>query len=298
MLTNKLNLPKPFVDAATSDYKYKDKQYSVTTLLKGSTQAVLERRFQNEIENDVADKVWLIFGTAVHKILEESQETKDQLKEEYIKIDIANGYKLSGIFDLYDEKEKKVVDYKTGTCWKVIYNDWEDYRKQLLIYAYMLRKIGFECTSGEIVMFLKDHSKTKASVDRSYPQYPVHIQKFSYTEQDFKNIEKFINEKFKNIKKAENTPTDELPPCSEEERWHESDKWAVMKKGRKSAVRVLESEEEAQKYIEEKELDNKHYIEFREGKDKKCLDYCPVAQFCPFFKKKYGDLNEGNSKEK
>lgn len=283
-ITNVLNLPQPFVEAVSKEYQYKDKQYSVTSLLKGTMQTILERRYANVIEQDVSDMVWLIFGTAVHSILENAKEGDSQLKENWLCIDIGD-YKLSGIFDLYDAELKRVTDYKTGSVWKVQFNDWEDYRKQLLIYAYMLRSIGFECDNGEIVMLLKDHSKTKAKVDLSYPQHNVHIEHFDFTEKDFEDIEMFIYKKFEEIKENEKLPDAELKPCTPEERWHKDDTWAVMKQGRKTALKVCTSEEQAKEYIAN--LDSKHYIEFREGKDGKCEDYCSVKEYCPFYKMKH-----------
>lgn len=279
MLNNKLNLPQPFVDACKSDYTYKEKQYSVTSLLKGVCQTILERRHKDEIEEDVADKVWLVFGKAVHKILEESQETKDQLKEGHFVIDVGN-YKLSGIFDLYDEKEKEVTDYKTGSVWKVIYDEWEDYRKQLLIYAYMLRHIGFECDKGKVVMLLKDHSKTKVEQDPSYPKHPVFIKYFKFTDKDFEEIEEFIFRRFELISHYETLLDEELPPCTPEERWAEPDKWAVKKKGNKKAIKLYDNLDEAVERAEAEGLE----IEYRKGSNKRCENYCDVKDFCPFYK--------------
>lgn len=290
-ITNVNNLPAPFVSAVEREYQYKDKQYSATQLLKGSCEAVLERRHHDEIQNDVSDMIWLIFGTAVHSILENAEEEAEQLKENKIVIDVDGGYKLSGIFDLYDAKEKKVTDYKTATVWKVIYNDWEDYRKQLLIYAYMLKKIGFECNKGEIIATLKDHSKSKAKYDTSYPQFPVHKVSFEFNDNDFKEIERFIKNKFNEIKLQEALSDDKLIPCTDVERWHKDDKYAVMKEGRKSALKVCSSQVEANEYIASKNLDSRHYIEFREGQDTKCDDYCNVKQWCPFYKAKLKGSN-------
>ena len=288
-ITNIYNLPQPLVDAVTKEYQYKPKQYSVTALLKGSCQAVLERRYGHLVEQDVSEMIWALFGSAVHSILENAQETDSQLKENYLVIDV-NGYKLSGIFDLYDEKTKTVTDYKTATAWKVIFNDWDDYRQQTLMYAYMLRKIGFECDKGEIVAILKDHSKTKAKTDKNYPKLPVYKKQFTFTEKDFEEIEKFILSKFIDISVAEDTDTDKLEPCSPKERWHKDDTWKVKKEGRKTALKVCKTEEEAKKYIQYKELDKKHYIEYFEGEDTRCLQYCSVAQFCPFYQRKYGKI--------
>lgn len=114
IITNKLNLPEPIVAAVMREHTYKPKQYSVTVLLKGPGQVILERRHDNEIEQDVSEMIWAIFGTAVHNVLEQAQETKNQLKENKLVIELANGYKLSGIFDLYDDKTGTVTDYKTA----------------------------------------------------------------------------------------------------------------------------------------------------------------------------------------
>lgn len=57
ILTNKLNLPQPFVDAATNDHEYTEGRYSVTEVLGGTCEAVLKRRHQGEQDEDVADRV-------------------------------------------------------------------------------------------------------------------------------------------------------------------------------------------------------------------------------------------------
>ena len=122
ILTNKLNLPQPFVSAAQSDYAYTERRYSATSLLKGTREAILQRRHDAEVEADVSDMVWAIFGSAVHSILEGAQESATQLKENYIVVDMQDGYQLSGIFDLYDDATGIVTDYKTASVWKVFWS--------------------------------------------------------------------------------------------------------------------------------------------------------------------------------
>ena len=62
IITNSQNLPKPFVDAVTRNYEYKDKRYSVTSILKGPKEILLTRRHYSEIKQDVADSIWMILG--------------------------------------------------------------------------------------------------------------------------------------------------------------------------------------------------------------------------------------------
>lgn len=284
-ITNNLNLPQPLVSAVEREYQYKDKQYSVTALLKGTCQAILERRYHDEIEQDVSDMAWLILGNSVHKILEEAQETIDQLKENKLVLPLENGYKLSGIFDLYDDKTKTVTDWKTASVNKVLFNDWDDYKKQTLIYCWMLRKIGFDARRGEVVVILKDHSKTKAKVQSDYPMTPIYKIGWNFSDKEFEEIETEIMERFELIKEQEKLSNEDLTPCSDKERWFRPGKVAVMKEGRKTAVKLCDTYDEAVLYMEDKRLDNKHYIEERKGKHTKCEDYCSVNKWCPFYKR-------------
>lgn len=291
-ITNNLGLPQPLVSAVVRDYQYKPKQYSVTALLKGSCQSILERRHDGEIEQDVSEMAWLIFGSAVHKVVEEAQETIDQIKETKMVLELENGYKLSGIQDLYDDRTKTVTDWKTASVNKVLYNDWEDYRKQTLIYCWMLKRIGFDANRGEIVALLKDHSKMKALQGGNYPKQPIYKISWTFSDKDFEEIENFIMNKFEDIHDCEQMEDENLPPCTPSERWHRDDTYAVIKEGRKTAVKVCKSEAEAQEYIQFKNLDDKHKIEKRVGKDGRCEDYCNVNKWCPHYRMKEGLNNE------
>lgn len=287
-ITNELNLPQPFVDAVTRDYTYKPKRYSVTSLLKGTREAILQRRHNDEVTTDVADMVWLIFGTAVHSVLENAQETETQLKENRIEVDMHNGYTLSGIFDLYDDATGVVTDYKTASVWKCIYDEWDDYRQQLLIYCWMLREMGFDAHTGEIVAILKDHSKSKAKFDKSYPQHPVFVKRFEFTANDFDMIGSWLEAKFDGIEMAEKLPDDLLPLCTPSERWAKPGKYAVYKNANKKATKLCDTAEEAQAYIDAQDAKAKWRVEYRPGTDGKCSEYCSVCEFCDYWRVNYG----------
>src|SRR5258706_69449 len=57
-------------------------------------------------------------------------------------------------------------------------------------------------------------------------------------------------------------------PCSDEERWHQPDKWALMKKGRKTAIKLFEAPPD---HIT---LDKEQFIEKRPGAFRRCESYC------------------------
>ena len=284
IITNNQNLPKPFVDAITKNYEYTDKRYSVTSILKGYKEILLTRRHYSQIEQDVADSIWMILGSAVHKVLEEANDDDDLLKEIKLTWELPNGYTLSGVADLYSVKEKKVIDYKTGSVWKVIFGDWEDYRKQLLYYAVLLRKNGYECSKAANVMLLKDHSLRDARTKENYPEFPVYTKEYEFSEEELIQAENEIIAKVEVLSNFEKLDDNAIPVCSKEERWASDDKYAVMKKGVRKAVKLCQSEEEAQEMVASGKGDS---IEFRPGEDKKCIDYCSCCKYCSYWKEHY-----------
>lgn len=285
-VTNDFDLPEAFVGAVTRDYHSKEGEYSATTLLKGTCEIVLTKRHWEEITVDASDSVWQIFGTATHKIFERQKD--NSFKEEFFSVPVSKS-KVTGRVDNYDMERGILTDWKTSSVWKVQFKDFSDWRKQGLIYAWLMRESGLEVKVCRFVALLKDHSKSKARFDSSYPQKPLYVYEFPVTDKDLEEIEGFIFGKVKELEEAEKIPDGKLTPCGETERWASPEKWAVMKKGRKSALRVCDSESEAEEYKASKGGD---YIEHRKGESRKCLDYCNVCQWCGFWKK----LNESVDK--
>ena len=278
-VTNKNNLPQALVNAVGLTQHNKEGCYSATTLLHGVREILLTKRHWEEMEADVSDSIWTIFGTAVHSIMENQKD--DTFKEEYFEIPVSDS-KLTGKVDCYDLENEILVDWKTASTWKVIYHDFDDWKKQGLIYAYLLGKNGLKVKHCKFVAMLKDFSKTKAKVDSSYPQSPVYTYEFDVTEKDLEETEKFVNNKIEQIEYCQGMNDKDLPPCTKEERWATDDKFAVMKNGRKSAVRVLDNKEDAEKLMAS--LGTGHYVELRKGESKKCKDYCMCKDFCSYYK--------------
>ena len=292
-LTNNLGLPRPFVDAATTSHAYTPNRYSVTDVLGGTCEAILKREHQGEGDEDVSDRVWAILGTAVHKVLQDANATDTQLQENWISVPIdGTPYQLSGIFDLYDDATGTVTDYKTCSVWKVLVGDFDDWRMQTLLYCWMLRRLGFEARSGEVVAIMRDHNMRKARTEKGYPKHPVMRVAWEFTEDDLRRAEDHLLRWFDmltwQLGNHRQYGDADLMPCEPRQRWHKPDKWAVMEKGHKKALRVLDSEDAAKEWAKAKGIDltdSRYRVEFREGEDTRCQSYCSVSRFCPYGRK-------------
>ena len=278
-ITNKMGLPEALVQAVSTQKHNKEGQYSATTLLKGACETVLTKRHWDEIEVDASESIWTVFGTATHSIFEKQKD--NTFKEEQFSVPVGNSI-VTGRVDSYDLETETIVDWKTASVWKVQFNDFSDWYKQGMVYAWLMKKSGLNVKRCKFIALLKDHSKSKARQSAEYPQAPVHIYQFDVTEKALQDIEAFITNKVQELELAEKVADEKLVPCTAEERWATEDKWAIMKDGRKTALKLCDSEAEAEEYKATKGGD---YIEFRQGESKKCIDgYCSCREFCPFYK--------------
>jgi len=307
LITNKFGLPEPYYKSCLKDNhpRFGWDTFSVTELMKGTKDIILTRRHWEELEQDCVDMIWTVFGTAVHSVME-GHESENELAEERISMKVPCGeygdIRVSGGFDLYNGDTKIITDYKTTGVFsyqmKLQEGTESHWAKQLRIYWLILAKAGFPVKGVRNTVFLKDWSKTNAKRDRSYPQKPILNIDYNFSEVFRSDVAADLmadlSAKIQEILYYKDKPEEEIPECSAEERWERGECWAVMKKGRKSAVKRHDSQFSAEQHAEN--LGSGHYVEHRPGVPAKCVDYCTCAEKCSFYKKYMASLEEGKAK--
>lgn len=286
-ITNKLNLPDMLVRTVEKDYQYRDKRYSITSLLDPDRVLMLKRRHNDEIEQDVSECIWMLFGTVTHYALETGIECREgEYVEEHLEYTFPSGYTLSGIID---HVEDYIDDYKTTSVWTVIYgSNNEHWKKQLQMGAYLhYKEHGKWIGKGRIIAILKDFNKRDSLTKDNYPKLPVQVINFDLGTPE--EVEDWIVKRFKRIEYLEKLSDLDLPLCNMEERFNTGNKYAVKKKVWKKAFRVFDSLDEARELLIELEqkYPGEYEIEERIGEDKKCKDYCSCCQFCPYYLEHY-----------
>ena len=277
-ITNEYNLPDAFVNFVSNVRHNNKGELSATTILKGTKEIVLTDRHFDEIEVDASEMVWSTFGSAFHLLMEKQEDSS--FKEERFEVPVGK-FTVTGKVDRYDLEREVLEDWKTASVWKVIYGDFADWREQGLTYAWLLKQNGLTVKKCRFVALLKDHSKTEAKRKADYPQKPVYVYEFDVTDAELEAVENRIVSKVAKVASAYELEDDKIAPCTAEERWATADKYAVMKDGRKTALKVCDTKEEAEKLLSE--LGGTR-IEERRGESKKCADYCPCREFCNFWK--------------
>lgn len=282
-VTNEMNLPEAFVKAVSVERHNKRGCYSATTLNKGAKETILQERHWDELTEDASDNVWAVFGTAVHAILE--NESDENFHEERFEVKVGSST-VTGIVDSYDMKNGIINDWKTASVYKVTMDDFSDWYSQGMTYAWLLSKKGLEVRKCRFIALLKDFSKSKAKTTAGYPKKPVYVYEFDVTAEALAEAEKRIVAKVAELEKCSELSDDDIEPCSKAERWTADEKWAVMKDGRKTAVKLFDNEAEAEKMAAE--LGKGHRVEHRRGADRKCEDYCSCCGFCNYYRATHG----------
>lgn len=283
IITNKYNLPQQLVDYAKgSQFRPTPKHYSATTIIGPVRDNILTRRHFDEIEEDISDCINRLFGSATHKILEDLDKTG--FAEIYFKEEIRDGYYLTGKCDLYNENENSIEDYKTASVWKILKQDFSDWKKQGLIYAWLALKQGKFVDKLRFRALLKDWTAKDKRVANLkgdfYPEAQVYTWEYKITTKDLNDIEEYIRTRFDEYIAAESLADDDLPDCGKVDTWYTGDKYAVYGTNKNKALRVLDSLEEAEDYMK-----NKGGVEivYRPGEYRKCQDYCSSCKFCKYY---------------
>ncbi len=279
--TNKYNIPNEIIRSLENDsYSDGGADFSATGLLQPPRIRMLKKIHEPKITTDVSDRIWILLGQSVHNILERANEnSKENLTEQRMFVDI-DRYKISGQADTIAIEDKILKDYKVTSVWSVISAlkdgkpEWE---QQLNIYAYLYKQTFKQDISAlNIIAIMRDWNKSGMLRNKDYPKCSVAVIPIPLWNEE-EQLE-FIRERIDKHTDAEVIwdALGELPKCTPEERWAKPDKYAVMKKGRKSALRLLPTEEQAKEYIGDQDLS----IEFRKGVSTRCEGYCEVSQFC------------------
>jgi hypothetical protein len=283
-LTNKHNLSRAWVNAVTQDDLTYDKTgwRSVTNLIAPVRATLLRERHQDELTEDVSDRIWMLLGSAVHYILEQAAD-EEALTEERFTIEVL-GKEISlkpdrvEVIPNTNPVEYHLKDFKITSVWAVILDEKLEWVQQTNIYARALRKVGINVTRISIEVLMKDWQHREAIRDKTYPQDKIKVMPIEVWTDEA--VDELLESRIKAYVEAERLPDNKLPECTERERWARPDKFAVQKKGASKATRVLDSRPEAEQYKLDKGYGPEYEIVFRQGQSVRCEKYCPAREIC------------------
>ena len=284
IITNKHNVPAPLVTLATREYYSKGKSsYSVTELMSPPKIKRLREQYNDKVEQDVSDMLWSMLGSALHVVMERG-DTEGWTMEERLFHEV-DGVTISGAIDLQHDAEGGVViiDYKFTSAWAVM-QEKEEWQQQLNVYKWLVEVVKRKKVVGlQICALVRDFNRHETK--EGYPTSPIHMVDIPMW--DSVKTESYVRERLELHRNAKVSADfgEDLPPCSDQDRWQSETTYAVKREGRKTAIRVFKSIEEAN----ELSVKEKGYVETRLGEPKRCTgNYCGVAEWCEQYQ---GEIN-------
>ena len=304
-ITNELNLPDPIVQAVTNDpYDPGTSDITVTQVIDSPQIPALIRQYHETLAEDASHRIWSLFGQSIHTILERADTP--ELRKTGAKVMTENRFyanvvikgrtiELGGKIDRAiwfprsdADPFATLQDYKTASTWEYIYGLKADRIAQLNVYAYLMELADHPVDRVQAVMLFKDWSPGQIPRNDAYPRRPVHVF----------DVKRWTNEETATyIKERLERHFIEPAYCTPEERWEQKGKYRVLKEGRKTALRVLDSRAEAYRWCLDRghasgsedgsfELNKGISIVRTEDEQRRCMvnpsgkSYCPVSSVC------------------
>ena len=291
VITNSMGYPEALVRAVSNDSYSRGEgvDRSVTGLLAPPRQAALKEIHGHEIVEDVSDRTYALYGQLIHLLLERAgEQSRNAINEERLYAEVG-GWTISGQTDTLTLTENKksliITDYKFVTAYKFkrSYSGElvmpEEYEQQLNLYAYLLRVNGFEVDELRIVAIYRDWSKLEAKRDKNYPQLGAETHDVPLWSEE--SAKAFMEERVRLHQSAEN----DLPECTDSERWAKPDKYALMPTAKSVRARKLfDSEIDATTWAAANNMKPGWVIDHRKGANVRCENYCVVSEWCEQFK--------------
>lgn len=277
--TNQHGLPAALYNAIVNDdYTKGDAEYSVTELITHPRIILLQRLNREHISVDISDRIPSLLGKTLHKICEDSAAPGDITEERFFaEID---GVKISGAVDLQTPLANgtwEINDYKLTKAYSVMDAkiEWE---QQLNIYAYLAHLNGRTVSAMKIIAIIKDWQRKMVSIKPNYPEAQAVVVDIAHW--GLARQAAYVKERIAIHRKAlaalDGSVT--LDYCSDNDRWVRDTKWALMKEGRSSAVRLYDRQEDAEAALAAGQGDR---VVFRQGTATRCEgDYCQVSRWC------------------
>lgn len=265
-LTNRLSLPSSIVAAVSRDsYSRGDAHISVTTLVGPARKRMLEIVHGEELSEDVSDRIFALFGQAVHTVLERSDP--DGQTEERLFIE-RHGWRISGQYDRVLVEDETCQDYKVSSTYAVKEGAKPEWIAQLNLLKLLLANDGQTITRLQAVVILRDWQKSKAQHTADYPQAPVVVMDVPLWPAE--QTEAYILARLTAHADAQHV----LPLCTAEERWERPAKYALVKVGNKRATSLHDTLAAAE---HERAGDAKYRIDERPAQQIRCADYCAAG---------------------
>lgn len=239
-----------------------DADITCTSLIDSPLIFWLRKRYSEEISVEYADRLWMLYGSMMHLILEAFGEQApaddidfNKLIKEHSEAKVSTtvlGWKVEARFDYMLEGDR-LVDYKFSSCWSTADGVKPEWERQLNVGLWLMRHDGDPAMReiGKKIKKLAICALFRDWTPRSADKFPSEITLLNVDVWDDAKAEEYITERVRLHQEASKC-IDKAPAiCSDGERWM-SDFAIMSKKNPSRAMKAkIATREEAERIMKE-----------------------------------------------
>ena len=221
--TNQYNLPLPLYQAVCNDPYNPKSDVTVTQLLKPVQAWVLEKRHKEEISEDASDRLWATYGQLMSLLLERGVKGSEELSKRYVTEQrctaIVEGWTVSGAFDLFDNHEEELSDWKFVGAYKAklaLKGDHMEWTRQLNMLRYL-----YNSEQKKLAKSLKIYCIVRDFTERVEKEGIKPVEIITIPVHPLDQTEIWMRGRVLEFRNALELSDGELPHCSEEDTWQE-----------------------------------------------------------------------------
>jgi hypothetical protein len=286
-LTNKYDLPQTLInlyEKQREEYAETkgDADVSVTQLLRSPRIDLLRKKHFRNIEEDISDRLWAVLGTVIHRIMQDGAD-EEHIAEENLKTKVM-GWTIKGGIDVVRKgNHVSILDYKFTKAYKYQKGDFLDWEEQMNLYALLLRIVkDLYVDNLEVVMFVRDFSQGLVDQQKNYP--PASTVRIPIKLWTKEKQQTFLEKKIREHQDARRAYEwgEDLPLCTDRDRWLHPGTYVVRKKGAARATKVFEDDiKVAGDYKMSMKKPDDYEVYLRQKAPARCAgDWCGVSKWC------------------
>jgi len=270
--TNKDNLPSYMcraVEAMADNHDIGDADISITEVLDEPLVRHLKRKYGDTVKVDYSHRLLMLDGAMMDRLVFEYAPA-NAITHYRDEIEI-NGWKVSGELDILEPDKENPEHLILSDCKRSARGLGKkerrvyDYTAQVNGYLEILRRnrpeLASRVTKLRILNWCRAWNVMRKEPSIEWIKVPIWSSE---------RITELLTERVKYHQEWDGSET-APPKCDEHHRWVDPEKWACMKKGRKSALKLHDNEPEAEAHADT--VDG-GYVEYREENSIRCNYYC------------------------
>lgn len=240
-----------------------------------------------------SERIDLLEGSMQHDGLEHRLvDDPEFIVEKRLSVHVPVGDKkvlITGAFDCFCKVNNTLYDYKSMKAggWKWRESKIPPYSQQVNIYRLLMKLNNMANPQRLMLVFIIKGWNELDAKSHDYPPRPYMQHEINILPDH--EIIRIIREKIQQLEAFQDTPTEEIPYCSKEQRWESDPIWKICKKKADGTIPIrpraiphgkFESLDAAEHVMRKKSDD--YFIHEESGMPKRCFKFCEVhkAGFC------------------